>query len=177
MEEYQLWQKASILMGGGLAHLWEKIKSYLMTWKTSNFGTGTYSNSGTLTIGTNGEFQLANNTKLRMDSDTLYFKSATSTYLAMRNGTMQFYIATSGSIINADISNGVCFAYKAYSSSVPYVSIKNNTSYTIKVWALIIRGSLTDSWAITSTVSSGQTQRLLNNSQTDAAVIAIWFRQ
>ncbi len=28
-------------MGGGLAHFWEKIKSYLTTWKTSNFGTGT----------------------------------------------------------------------------------------------------------------------------------------
>lgn len=36
----KLWQKVSILTGG-LAHLWDKIKSYLTTWKTSNFGTGT----------------------------------------------------------------------------------------------------------------------------------------
>lgn len=35
---------------GGLTHLWEKIKSYLETWKTSNFGTGTYSNNGQLNI-------------------------------------------------------------------------------------------------------------------------------
>ena len=41
MEEYQLWQTRSILTGGGLTHLWDKIKSYLTTWKTSNFGTGT----------------------------------------------------------------------------------------------------------------------------------------
>ena len=38
------------LDGGGLAHLWDKIKSYLTTWKTSNFGAGTYEISGTATV-------------------------------------------------------------------------------------------------------------------------------
>lgn len=45
------------LDGGGLAHLWDKIKSYLATWiadwKTTNFGTGMYSNSGSITIPSN----------------------------------------------------------------------------------------------------------------------------
>lgn len=49
MEEYQLWQKASILTGG-LTHLWDKIKSYLTTWKVSNFGTGTYENNGKIKV-------------------------------------------------------------------------------------------------------------------------------
>lgn len=49
MEEYQLWQTRSILTGG-LTRLWEKIKSYLTTWKTSNFGTGAYEISGTATV-------------------------------------------------------------------------------------------------------------------------------
>ena len=35
---------------GGLTHLWDKIKSYLEAWKTSNFGTGTYSNIGSIDI-------------------------------------------------------------------------------------------------------------------------------
>ena len=52
------------MTGGGLTHLWDKIKSYLTTWKTSNFGTGTYYNYGTinqeglLTVGTSGRLEV-----------------------------------------------------------------------------------------------------------------------
>ena len=38
---------------GGLEHAWDRIKSYLTTWKTTNFGSGTYLNSGSLLIGQN----------------------------------------------------------------------------------------------------------------------------
>ena len=162
---------------GGLTHLWDKIKSYLTTWKASNFGTGTYSNSGTLTIGTRGEFQLANNTKLRMDSDTLYFKSATSSYLTMRNGTMQFYIATSASILDINISNGACFAFKMYTSSVPYISVKNNTSYTVKVWLFVIGSSISKSKTAVVSLNSSEMKTAISNVGADSAVIAVWFRQ
>ena len=43
-------------MWGGLTHAWSKIKSYLGTWKTSNFGTGTYSNYGELSIQANNSY-------------------------------------------------------------------------------------------------------------------------
>lgn len=158
---------------GGLTHLWDKVKAYL----DNRFGTGTYSNSGTLTIGTNGEFKLANNTKLRMDSDTLYFKSATSTYLAMRNGTMQFYIGTSASILDIDISNGACFAFKTYTSSVPYISVKNNTNYTVKVWLFVIGSSISNSKTAVVSLKSSEMKTAISNVGTDSAVIAVWFKQ
>ena len=45
---------------GGLEHAWSKIKSwiqtYLSSWKTTNFGIGTYSNYGELDIQTNNSY-------------------------------------------------------------------------------------------------------------------------
>lgn len=35
---------------GGLSRLWDKVKAYLTSWKTTNFGTGIYSNRGELNI-------------------------------------------------------------------------------------------------------------------------------
>lgn len=37
---------------GGLQRTWDRIKAYLTTWKTTNFGSGTYSNSGSITVQT-----------------------------------------------------------------------------------------------------------------------------
>ena len=42
---------------GGLTYLWSKIKSYLTSWKSENFGSGTYDNKG--------EIEISSGTKLR----------------------------------------------------------------------------------------------------------------
>lgn len=51
------------LDGGGLAHLWDKIKSYLTTWiadwKTTNFGNGTYENYGSIFVALDADMKVA----------------------------------------------------------------------------------------------------------------------
>lgn len=43
----------------GLSHLWSKIKSYLISWKSENFGSGTYNNRGNFNIATSkSNFQI-----------------------------------------------------------------------------------------------------------------------
>ena len=48
------WQILSTSRGGGLQRTWDRIKAYLNTWiaswKTTNFGSGTYSNNGILSV-------------------------------------------------------------------------------------------------------------------------------
>lgn len=43
---------------GGLQRTWDKIKAYLTNWKTTNFGSGTYSNSGSITVNENSAFEV-----------------------------------------------------------------------------------------------------------------------
>lgn len=54
-------------MGGGLTHLWSKIKQYLGTWKTSNFGTGTYENSGRITLNSGARIYISESTCISVD--------------------------------------------------------------------------------------------------------------
>lgn len=71
MEEKQFMADKKYLDKEGLTHLWSKIKKYLGTWKTSNFGKGTlnsegsfynygnvYIENGTLNIGAGSAFEV-----------------------------------------------------------------------------------------------------------------------
>lgn len=42
---------------------WSRIKAYLTTWKTTNFGSGTYSNAGSLTIYSSGSVRFGDNSE------------------------------------------------------------------------------------------------------------------
>lgn len=42
--------ESKYLDGGGLQRAWDRIKAYLTTWKTTNFGSGTYQNFGIINI-------------------------------------------------------------------------------------------------------------------------------
>ena len=94
----QRWQNLSTSMGG-LQRTWDRIKSWvntqlagkantshthtysqitnLSTWKTTNFGSGTYSNSGSLTINTTGSIIVGD--------------SRDALKLTMRKGTIDTY--------------------------------------------------------------------------------------
>ena len=50
---------SKFLDSNGLTSLWSKFKSFLTTWKTENFGTGTYSNKGKLAIGAYSSIDLS----------------------------------------------------------------------------------------------------------------------
>lgn len=77
---------------GGLERVWDRIKSYLTTWKTTNFGSGTYTNSGSLTISSSGSVTFGDSNEL---------------IVSMRRGiikTYNFCIDFSGSEILNDTS-------------------------------------------------------------------------
>lgn len=89
---------------GGLAHLWDKIKSYLTTWKTSNFGTGTGS--------------------LKMQQDfEISAKRESGKYSGPGHLTFTFDI---------DAIHGIMFPSPSVTDSTDF-KFKNNTSETVNI--------------------------------------------
>ena len=88
---------------GGLTHLWGKIKSYydtyLVTWKTSNFGTGTYKNKG--------EFELF--------ATTSYLKISTNAHIELKPSSIVELLDSS----NIELDDGQILL-KGYSKLLDY---------------------------------------------------------
>ena len=97
-----------------MEYLWGKIKTYLTSWKVSNFGSGTYSNSGTIecTGMVNLGCQVAfgkNNVLVIGDSSGIALRRVSGNSIEVRNSsgsTVNIRYIYSSSISSQTISNG-----------------------------------------------------------------------
>ena len=68
---------SKFLDSNGLTSLWSKFKSFLTTWKTENFGTGTYSNTGNMSL---------SNASLDLSYAQIGFVNGDHAYITRRRG-------------------------------------------------------------------------------------------
>lgn len=142
------------LDGGGLAHLWDKIKSYLATWiadwKTTNFGTGTYSNSnGELTIQENAKINIYSNCSIISSNNRFSVSSESDTSIRTRfevgSTSSAGLVLPANKVVNyIDVKIGVT---SQYGSS--QIIINNMSGHSVKY--LVITTKIT-----TGTLEDGQ---------------------
>lgn len=67
-----------------MEHLWSKLKTYLASWKVTNFGSGAYNNTGNLRITTEGSIYVSGNLNIN-HSDFLMTVSSTNIEMSCRS--------------------------------------------------------------------------------------------
>ena len=159
-----------LLDNNGLTHLWTKFKEYLASWKTTNFGTGTYSNSGNISIENgNSNLTVKSNAALTVDSTYLYFE--TPLYADCRlKGEYWMATLTGASLVNI-IINTLRGTYIGV-SEFAYISIFNDLDYDVNVYVLIFRNNSTSSKF--QKVSAHSNEQI--NVTADSGVLLVWNR-
>lgn len=173
------------LDGGGLAHLWDKIKSYLTTWKTSNFGTGTYSNSGTFSnrgrftssakliqfiSGSYVDFQ--SEAEFRMNANS-YLSIAQNTYMKIMTRYYVFLTSTHSCSFQRMAVDMMCFIVMKTPSTGGYLNFSSQVgnfacTYTCICGSSVKTGSFTKTGSKSITGLPTNTPALVIMSITDA---------
>ena len=137
---------------------WDRIKSYLntwiATWKTTNFGSGTYNNSGNFAIDENVDFEV----------HALYF------------GTKSFSVSANNAALGVAITSYQGIAMSRYTSSIGTLVInQTDKSLTILVIAADNNGNV---YAGSESVSAGNSSSIKIKSSSVSAngnCLIIWY--
>lgn len=123
--------ESKYLDGGGLTHLWSKIKAYydayLVTWKTSNFGTGTYNNSGKLYAESGAIVEVLDSGRITLESNSIFDLNNTQIDGDASSLSMNEFDLT---VNNAEISFTNCDIVVSDSTVVSYI-IKRGSGLAI----------------------------------------------
>lgn len=173
------------MTGGGLTHLWDKIKSYLETWKTSNFGTGTYINSGTFSnkgrftssaqmiqflSGSYVDFQ--SEAEFRMNANS-YLSIAQNAYMNIMTRYYVFLTSTYSCSFQRMAVGMMCFIVMKTPSSGGYLNFSSQAggfacTYTCICGSSVKTGSFTKTGSKSITGLPTNTPALVIMSITDA---------
>lgn len=99
---------SKFLDNSGLSHLWNKIKSYLTSWKSENFGSGTYDNKGMIEIsngtelrfGSSLRFEVKNSSNARLNSVILMLNESNGSVNYVSNLSQYALVCAAGTLVN-----------------------------------------------------------------------------
>ena len=132
--------ESKYLDGGGLTHLWSKIKEYLGTWKTSNFGIGTYNNTGQIDC-YNSDLNFINSNLNFINSNISVGNTAVRSYTITRTSGLVVLVSQQGKITiqnDSGLKIYICYLNAEYNGSetnsqLAEVIINNGSSSLIGI--------------------------------------------
>lgn len=147
---------------GGLQRTWDRIKSYLTTWKTTNFGSGTYSNSGKLNMYNGSSLTLAENFEVEIVNTTIMNQpTRLGTRIRIQNG-FEIINALQSSIQQLFLiyeTRGMAVVYKQVSLFAKTIA-RNATNIALRVASISLSDGTTEASFVYQTVAVNQNVEL-----------------